>query len=132
MNKGVKIGLGILGIALLVKIISQKGGFGGFTIGNKDTKLQNIYKTFNELGMKPKVSGVLDSADFIQYDFNTPFGVQNTKFYADGSIIVTKVKSGETIKGKWFENGEIIMDGIGSINEGSLSISSLALNSILI
>jgi hypothetical protein len=132
MNKNLKIGLGIVGIALLIRIIAQKGGFLGTTIGNKGADLQNLYKTLSGKGLKPKVSGLLDTQDFIEYDFNSPFGVQNTRFYADGTLVLTKQKSGEIIKGKWFPSGEIIVENYGSINEGSLEKSSLALNSVVV
>ena len=132
MNKNLKIGLGIVGIALLIRIIAQKGGFLGTTIGNKGADLQNLYKTLSGKGLKPKVSGLLDTEDFIEYDFNSPFGVQNTRFYADGTLVLTKQKSGEIIKGKWFPSGEIIVENYGSINEGSLEKSSLALNGAVV
>ena len=43
-----------------------------------------------------------------------------------------KKYNGETYNGTWQNNGIIIVEGVGSINEGSITQSTLALNSMLL
>lgn len=131
MNKNFKIFLGIVGVALLVKIFAQRGGFSGVTIGNKSQKLQDLFKGLNDKNLKAKTSGLADSQDFVEFDFNTPFGVQNSKFYDNGKYVFTKKYNGETYSGNWKESGEIVIDGLGSYKEGDLTTTALAINTML-
>jgi hypothetical protein len=87
MNKNFKIFLGVVGVALFIKIVAQRGGFSGATIGNKSQKLQDLFKGLNDKNLKAKTSGLADSQDFVEFDFNTPFGVQNSKFYDNGKYV---------------------------------------------
>lgn len=131
-KKGVKIVLGLIGLGLLVKIFTQKGGYLGSSIGNKSESLQNVYKAFKDQNYKVNSSNVLDSQNFVEFNWDTPYGVQNSKFYDDGKFVFTKKYNGQTYNGVWKNNGEIIVDGVGSINEGSITQSALALNSMLL
>lgn len=132
MDKNTKIVLALVGVGLLVKIVAQKGGFLGASIGNKSDKLQGVFKAFKDQNYKVNSSNILDSKNFVEFDWNTPYGVQNSKFYDDGKFVFTKKYNGETFNGTWKNNGELIVDGVGSINEGSITQSTLALNSMLL
>jgi len=131
MNKNFKIFVGIIGVGLLVKILAQRGGFSGATIGNKSKKLQDLFKGLSARNVKPKTSGITDTLDFVEFDFSTPFGIQNSKFYDNGKYVFTKKYNGETHKGNWKESGEIVIDGLGSYNEGNLTTTALAINTML-
>lgn len=132
MDKNTKIVLALIGVGLLVKIVAQKGGFLGASIGNKSDNLQGVFKAFKNENYKVNSSNILDSKNFVEFDWNTPYGVQNSKFYDDGKFVFTKKYNGETFNGTWKNNGELIVDGVGSINEGSITQSTLALNSMLL
>ena len=131
MNKNFKIFLGAVGVALLVKIFAQRGGFSGVTIGNKSQKLQDLFKGLNAKNVKPKTSGIADTQDFVEFNFNTPFGIQNSKFYDNGKYVFIKKYNGETYNGNWKANGEIVIDGLGSYNEGDITTTALAINTML-
>lgn len=132
MNKNTKIVLSLIGVGLLIKILAQKGGYLGASIGNKSDNLQGVFKAFKDENYKVNSSNILDSKNFVEFDWNTPYGVQNSKFYDDGTFVFTKKYNNETFKGTWKNNGELIVDGVGSINEGSITQSTLALNSMLL
>lgn len=131
MDRKVKIILGAIGVALLIKIVAQRGGFSGLTIGNKSQKLQDLFKGLNEKNLKAKTSGIADKVAFVEFDFATPFGIQNSKFYDNGTYVFTKKYNSETYKGNWKESGEIVIDGLGSYNEGNLTTTALAINTML-
>lgn len=131
-KKGVKILLGLIGLGLLIKIITQKGGYLGASIGNKSQNLQDIYKAFQDQNYKVNSSNILDSKNFVEFNWNTPYGIQNSKFYDDGKFVFTKKYNGETYQGTWKNNGLLTVDGVGSINEGTITQSVLALNSMLL
>jgi hypothetical protein len=131
-KKAVKIVLGLIGLGLLVKIVAQKGGFLGASIGNKSENLQDIYKAFRDGNYKINSSNILDSQKFVEFNWDTPYGVQNSKFYEDGKFVFTKKYNNQTYQGVWKNNGELIVDGVGSINEGSITQSTLALNTMLL
>jgi hypothetical protein len=132
MNKNTKIVLSLIGVGLLIKILAQKGGYLGASIGNKSENLQGVYKAFKDQNFKVNSSNILDSKNFVEFDWNTPYGVQNSKFYDDGKFVFTKKYNGQTYNGTWQNNGIIIVDGVGSINEGSITQSTLALNTMLL
>lgn len=132
MNKTTKILLTLVGVGLLVKILAQKGGFLGASIGNKSENLQGVFKAFKDGNWNVNSSNVLDSKSFVEFKFNTPYGVQVSKFFDDGAFELKKEYNNEVFKGIWKNNGELIVDGIGSINEGSITQSSLALNTMLL
>jgi hypothetical protein len=132
MNKTTKIVLGLIGVGLFIKILAQKGGYLGASIGNKSENLQDVYKAFKNENYRVNSSNLLDAQNFVEFDFQTPYGVQNSKFYDDGKFIFTKKYNNQTYNGTWKKNGEIIVDGVGSINEGSITQSALALNSMLL
>jgi hypothetical protein len=132
MNKTTKILLTLVGVGLLVKILAQKGGFLGASIENKSENLQGVFKAFKDGNWNVNSSNVLDSKSFVEFKFNTPYGVQVSKFFDDGAFELKKEYNNEVFKGIWKNNGELIVDGIGSINEGSITQSSLALNTMLL
>lgn len=132
MERNTKIVLTLVGVGLLIKILAQKGGFLGGSIGNKSENLQNVFKAFKDQNYKIQASNILDNKNFVEFNWDTPYGVQNSKFYEDGKFVFTKKYNGETYNGTWQNNGIIIVDGVGSINEGSITQSTLALNSMLL
>jgi hypothetical protein len=124
MEKGqvFKIVLGIALIGVFVKILATKS-IASLTILNRSKDLKSLASKFDANNEKITASPITEKIGFVSYDFRSPYGNINTKFFDDKTLVITKTYNNSQLKGFWTPDGVLTIENLGEVNEGEITQS---------
>lgn len=124
MDKGqvFKIVLGIALVGVFIKILATKS-VASLTILNRSEDLKNLASKFDATNDKITASPLTENLGYISYDFRSPYGNINTKFFDDKTLVITKTYNNTELKGFWSPDGILTIENLGEINEGDITQS---------
>ena len=124
MDKGqvFKIVLGIALVGVFIKILTTKS-IASLSILNRSEDLKNLASKFEDNNDKITASPITEKLGFVSYDFRSPYGNINTKFFDDKTLLITKTYNNTKIKGYWSPDGILTIENLGEVNEGNITQS---------